>query len=82
MRKSLIVAACLTAMAAAWIGGARPARAAGTPVITSLSASTLPRSGRLLINGSGFSATQGGSQVSIGGLAAPVTRWSDTLIGA
>jgi hypothetical protein len=52
------------------------------PGISSLSNSTLPRSGRLLIQGSGFGAAQGTSRVEIGGLSAPVTRWSDTLIAA
>lgn len=52
------------------------------PSISSLSASTLSRSGRLLIYGSGFGATQGTSQVEIAGLNALVTRWSDALIAA
>lgn len=56
--------------------------AAAQPSISSLSASTLSRSGRLLIQGSGFGAEQGTSQVQIGGLNALVTRWSDTLIAA
>jgi hypothetical protein len=56
------------------------ARAAGGPAITSLSASTLSRSGRLLVSGTGFGATQASSTLTIGGLAAPVTRWSDTLV--
>lgn len=60
--------------------GPAVARAAGEPTITSLSASTLPRSGRLLINGSGFGVSQGSSVLSIGGLTALVTRWSDTLV--
>ena len=60
--------------------GPAVARATGAPTITSLSASTLPRSGRLLINGSGFGVSQGSSVLSIGGLTAPVTRWSDTLV--
>ncbi len=56
--------------------------AAAQPSISSLSASTLSRSGRLLIQGLGFGAEQGTSQVQIGGLNALVTRWSDTLIAA
>jgi len=36
----------------------------------------------LLIQGSGFGAVQGTGHVEIGGIAAPVTRWGDTLIGA
>jgi len=43
-----------------------------------LSSSSLARSGRLLVTGSGFGAAQG--TLMIGGRAAPVTRWSDTLV--
>ena len=63
-------------------GSVAPARAAGAPAVTSLSADTLSRSGRLLVSGSGFGAAQGTSLVLIGGLAASVTRWSDSLIVA
>jgi hypothetical protein len=52
------------------------------PAITALSASALPRSGRLLINGSGFGAVQSSSSVQMGGVNALVTRWSDNLIAA
>jgi hypothetical protein len=48
--------------------------------ITSLSADTLTRSGRLKITGSGFGVTPG--MVRIGGISAPVTSWSDTSITA
>src|SRR6185295_879202 len=59
-----------------------PARAqTAAPLITSLSAASLARSGRLIIQGSNFGAGQGG-QVRLGGLSAPVTRWTDTMIVA
>src|SRR4029079_17487499 len=50
------------------------------PTISSLSSSTLPRSGRLLVTGTGFGAVQGASTLSIDGRTAFVTRWSDTLV--
>lgn len=60
-----------------------PARAqTAAPVITSLSAASLVRSGRLIIQGSNFGVGQSGGQVRIGGLSAPVTRWTDTMIVA
>jgi len=65
------------------IGAAQlsPAHAAGSrPQIALLSATSLTRSGRLLVHGSGFGAIQGASKLMIGGRAAPVTRWSDTLV--
>ena len=52
---------------------------AATVQITSLSASTLARSGRLRIFGSGF-GTQG--QVLIDGQPAPIADWADSLIVA
>lgn len=51
-------------------------------IINSLSADTLARAGRLKISGSGFGAAQGGGAVRIGGISAPVSGWSDTLITA
>ncbi|MBI1748272.1 MAG: PQQ-binding-like beta-propeller repeat protein [Acidobacteria bacterium] len=51
------------------------------PVITSLSADSLPRSGRLLIRGASFGSADRG-RVEIGGREAPFTRWSDALIAA
>ncbi|HET8948416.1 MAG TPA: PQQ-binding-like beta-propeller repeat protein [Candidatus Polarisedimenticolia bacterium] len=62
------------------LGGAawRPA----APAIGSLSATTLARSARLLIDGSGFGDVQGTGRVEIAGLTAFVTRWSDTHIAA
>ncbi|OGL15092.1 MAG: hypothetical protein A3F92_01435 [Candidatus Rokubacteria bacterium RIFCSPLOWO2_12_FULL_71_22] len=54
---------------------------ASAPSITSLSASTLARSGRLVIHGIGFGRRDSGT-VRIGGATAPVTRWSDTSITA
>jgi len=58
------------------------AAAAAQPTINSLSSTTAPRSGRLLIEGSGFGIAQGSGHVEIGGVAAPFTRWTDTLIAA
>lgn len=58
------------------------ATAAAQPTITSLSSTTATRSGRVLIQGSGFGAAQGIGRVEIGGIVAPLTRWSDTLIAA
>lgn len=50
--------------------------------ITSLSKTTAERSSRVLIQGAGFGLVQGSGHVDIGGIAAPLTRWSDTLISA
>jgi outer membrane protein assembly factor BamB len=44
--------------------------------IDSLSDVELPRSERLVIRGSGFGAMQGTSQVTIGGIDAPISFWS------
>ena len=65
-----------------WIVLALAATCGAQTAITSLSSTTAPRSGRLLIGGTGFGAGQGAGHVDIGGVAAPVTRWSDTLIAA
>ena len=56
--------------------------AVAQPNITSLSSSTAARSNRVLIQGSGFGVAQGSGRVEIGGITAPLTRWSDTLIAA
>jgi outer membrane protein assembly factor BamB len=56
--------------------------ASAQPTITALSNTTAARSGRLLIQGSGFGSQQGSGHVEIGGLVAPLTRWSDTLLAA
>jgi hypothetical protein len=79
-RLPIVVALLAGAVLVGSAQGPAVARAAGAPTITSLSANTLPRSGRLLINGSSFGASQGSSVLSIGGLTALVTRWSDTLV--
>ena len=55
---------------------------AAPPVITSLSATGLMRSGRLVLQGSGFGDEQGTGRVEIAGLSAIVTRWSDLRIVA
>jgi hypothetical protein len=60
----------------------RAATAGTGPLVTSLSASTAPRSGRILIAGSGFGSEKGSNTVTIGGVLAPVSRWSDTQITA
>lgn len=52
------------------------------PVIASLSATGLARSGRLVIQGSGFGDEQGTGRVEIAGLPAIVTRWTDLRIVA
>lgn len=52
------------------------------PQITSLSAQTLARSGRLRIFGTNFGSGDSGSQVLIGGHSAIVTRWSASQINA
>jgi outer membrane protein assembly factor BamB len=79
LKKMLTLALCGAALA----GGAthtRAAHAAGGPVVTSLSTASADRSGRFLIVGSGFGADRG--TVTVGGVAAPVSRWSDTLVNA
>jgi outer membrane protein assembly factor BamB len=52
------------------------------PTISSLDTTTATRSGRLIINGTGFGATREGSTVIIGGHSAHVTRWMDTQVVA
>ena len=74
----LALGLCLASIGTAQLS---TASAAGSqPQITQLSATSISRSGRLLVHGSGFGATQGASTLLIGGRAAPVTRWSDSLI--
>ncbi len=58
------------------------AAAMAQPTITALSNTTGERSSRVLITGSGFGASKGSGHVTIGGITASVTRWSDTLIAA
>ena len=58
------------------------AAAAAQPVITSLSADALERSGRLRVRGLSFGVPSEGSRVEIGGIPAAFTRWSDSLIVA
>ena len=52
------------------------------PTISSISPTTAARSARVLIQGTGFGTSQGSALVTIGGISAPFTRWSDTLIAA
>jgi outer membrane protein assembly factor BamB len=75
MKRTAIALVCVlgvVSFAAAQLGSAR---AAGGPTIT-----TLPRSGRVLVSGTGFGSVQGTSTLSIGGRTAFVTRWTDTLV--
>lgn len=58
------------------------ASAAAQPNIAGLSSSTAARSSRVLIQGSGFGVSQGNGRVVVGGITAPLTRWTDTLIAA
>ena len=53
---------------------------APAPVITSLSDTTGPVGTPVLIVGSGFGASQGGSVVMLSGVSLPVSSWSDTSI--
>ena len=54
----------------------------GAPRIDGLSDSTLARSGRLRIFGASFSNEQGSNYVTIDGIQAFVTQWTDTKIVA
>ncbi|MBV6457822.1 MAG: hypothetical protein HONBIEJF_00942 [Fimbriimonadaceae bacterium] len=58
------------------------ALASEAATITSLNKSSLPRSGRLAILGSGFGAFNGTSRVTIGGEEAWITTWTSTRIVA
>ncbi|CAG0997205.1 Desiccation/radiation resistance protein [Phycisphaerales bacterium] len=58
------------------------AGSAAAQTISSLSAASAARSERLIVSGTGFGATQGQSQLLIGGVPAVVTYWSDTKIRA
>ncbi|HYE16583.1 MAG TPA: carboxypeptidase regulatory-like domain-containing protein, partial [Pyrinomonadaceae bacterium] len=82
----LVLVGAFSLAAALWwagkVGHSAAPVAAAAPQITSLSAAAATRSGRLLINGTGFGATQSGGRVEIGGVKAHVSRWSDTLISA
>ncbi len=48
------------------------------PQIDSLSTQSIDRSGRLLIFGTDFGATQGNGRVLVDGLVAITTTWTDT----
>ena len=81
MRRLTVLLALGLGLTAVGTAQLSPALAAGArPQVTQLSSSSLPRSGRLLVHGSGFGAAQGASTLRIGGRAAPITRWSDSLI--
>ncbi len=78
-RASLASALFAATLAAAGL----PPAAQAQPTISSLSASALPQAGRLKIAGSEFGAQpDGGARVTIGGVTAPVSAWSDTAITA
>jgi hypothetical protein len=53
-----------------------------SPTISSLSSTALAQAGRLKISGSGFGDEQGSGLVQIGGVNAPVSNWTDSLITA
>ena len=80
MKRIAIAIACLAGLVAVSMSDLAAARTSAAPTITSLSATTLPRSGRLLVSGTGFGVVQGTSTLSIGGRTAFVTRWTDTLV--
>ena len=52
------------------------------PTISALSVTTLAQAGRLKISGSSLGAEQGSGIVTIGGVTAPVSNWTDTSITA
>jgi hypothetical protein len=80
--RATVLATILFATLAAAVGAVETHEAVSGPAITSLSTSTSPRSGRVLLVGSGFGAAKGASTVTIGGVVAPVSRWSETQINA
>jgi hypothetical protein len=54
--------------------------AAPAPVITAVSATTGSVGSQVVISGSDFGATQGGSAVLLNGAAVTITSWSDTSV--
>ncbi|HKW31740.1 MAG TPA: protease pro-enzyme activation domain-containing protein [Candidatus Acidoferrum sp.] len=54
--------------------------AAPAPLITAVSATTGSIGSQVVISGSGFGATQGGSAVLLNGAAVTINSWSDTSI--
>jgi hypothetical protein len=75
------VTGLLVALALVWVAPGATAQTSVT--ITSVSPDPAARSGRLVIDGSGFGAAQGVGGVEIGGVPAPTTTsWSDTRIVA
>ncbi|HLF84887.1 MAG TPA: PQQ-binding-like beta-propeller repeat protein [Blastocatellia bacterium] len=78
--KSLLVV--IISLAATAPGASFSSPQATSARIDRVSASTPGRAGRLRIFGANFGAIEPGSQVLIGGVRAPVSRWSDTLVVA
>ena len=71
---------CLAAIAPP--GPIISAAQAPAPRIDGISAETLPIAGRLRIFGENFGAIKADSEILIDGVAAPISRWSDTLVVA
>src|SRR5690348_3895855 len=78
--KRLLVSLIGLLLAAALVVPEVAAAAPAAPSIGRLSATTMARSGRFKIGGSGFGSASETSHVLVGGVAAPFTRWSDTAI--
>lgn len=79
--KSLLVLA-IVCLAGSATGASFSSPQSPSPLLKGISASALERAGRLRIFGANFGALKSGSQVLIGGVSAPVSRWSDSLVVA
>jgi hypothetical protein len=84
MKNSLksLLALVIVCLAGSATGASFSSSQAPSPQIKGISASTMARAGRLRIFGANFGAVKAGSQVLIGGVPAPVSRWSDSLVVA
>jgi outer membrane protein assembly factor BamB len=58
------------------------AATSAAPTISKVSKSSATQSDRLVLTGTGFGVPAGSSQVLVAGIAAPFTRWTDTVIAA
>jgi hypothetical protein len=76
------LAAAFAAVAAVLMVPSAGASPAAGPSLASLSVASAPRSGRVVLTGTGFGDVKGSSLVSVGGQVAWTTRWSDTTIVA